>query len=418
MSQPLRIAAVVTTFFPNSHAGVLVPKFLRGFPTADGLISPRSQIASLYIDQIHARDIGLQLAREYDIPVCESIRSALTLRGSELAVAAVLLIGEHGDYPRSALGQEMLPRRYFFEQICGVIAEAGHPIPVFSDKHFSYRWSDAEWMYQTAKTLNVPFWAGSALPISWRRPNWQHPLDAPIDEALSIGFHMLERYGFHGLESLQCQIERRTGGETGVRSVQCLSGEKVWQAGEDGLWSRELAERALAAIEDAPDRLNPDKVEDPHVFLLEYADGLKASVLMLGDNGYVQKFAYAQRSGDKINSLEYHTDTGPTHAPFSYLGLNIEDFFLNGTPPSPVERTYLTTGVLEAIMRSHGADGQRIDTPHLNISYKPTDPPARRPHEDRPTGACLDPWPLPIPGVTPAATSIPIDYDGTIRGRR
>ena len=165
MSQPLRIAAVVTTFFPNSHAGVLVPKFLRGFPTDDGLISPRSQIASLYIDQIHARDIGLQLAREYDIPVCESIRSALTLRGSELAVDAVLLIGEHGDYPRSALGQEMLPRRYFFEQICGVIAEAGHPIPVFSDKHFSYRWSDAEWMYQTAKTLNVPFWAGSALPI-------------------------------------------------------------------------------------------------------------------------------------------------------------------------------------------------------------------------------------------------------------
>ncbi len=115
MSQPLRIAAVVTTFFPNSHAGVLVPKFLRGFPTDDGLISPRSQIASLYIDQIHARDIGLQLAREYDIPVCESIRSALTLRGSELAVDAVLLIGEHGDYPRSALGQEMLPRRYFFE---------------------------------------------------------------------------------------------------------------------------------------------------------------------------------------------------------------------------------------------------------------------------------------------------------------
>ena len=116
---------------------------------------------------------------------------------------------------------------YGDESICGVIAEAGHPIPVFSDKHFSYRWSDAEWMYQTAKTLNVPFWAGSALPISWRRPNWQHPLDAPIDEALSIGFHMLERYGFHGLESLQCQIERRTGGETGVRSVQCLSGEKV-----------------------------------------------------------------------------------------------------------------------------------------------------------------------------------------------
>ena len=48
MSQPFRVAAIVTTFFPNSHAGVIVPKFLRGFPTDDGLVAPRTQLASLY----------------------------------------------------------------------------------------------------------------------------------------------------------------------------------------------------------------------------------------------------------------------------------------------------------------------------------------------------------------------------------
>ena len=199
--QRKRIAAIVTTYFPNSHAGVLVDKFLRGFPTDDGLTSPRTEIASLYIDQIHDRDIGRQVAHKYDIPIFESIRAALTLGGDKLVVDAVLLIGEHGDYPVSELGQEMLPRRYFFEQIVGVIGEADHPIPVFNDKHLSYRWDDAKWIYETAKARKIPFWAASALPVVWRKPNWEHPEGEPIDQALVIGFHMVERYGFHALET-------------------------------------------------------------------------------------------------------------------------------------------------------------------------------------------------------------------------
>jgi hypothetical protein len=418
MTDPFRIAAIVTSYFPNSHASVLATKFLRGFPTDEGFIAPRTRLASLYIDQIHEQDIGRQLADEFDIPLYESIRAALTLGGPELAVDAVLLIAEHGDYPRSVLGQEMLPRRYFFEQICGVIAECGRPIPVYNDKHFSYQWDDARWMYETARQLGVPLWAGSALPISWRRPNWEHPLGAPIDEALAIGFHMPERYGFHALESLQCQVERRQGSETGVRAVQCLSGEAVWQAGKEGRWSWDLAEHALGAIEDGPATLEPEKVEDPHVYLIEYADGLVGAALMLGDNGYVKKFAYAERQGHQIDALEYCTDSGPAHSVFSYLGLNIEDFFLTGIPPSPVERTYLTTGILEAAMISRGQGGQRIETPHLNIAYAPGPSPPRRPSLSRPSGASLDPWPLPEPGATAAARSIPVGRDGTIRGRK
>ena len=173
MKRPFRIAAIVTTFFPESHAGVLVTKFLRGFPTDEGLIPPRTQLASLSIDQIHERDVGLQLAQQSDVPVFESIRAALTLGGPDLAVDAVLLIGEHGDYPVSELGQEMLPRRYFFEQICGLIAEAGRPIPVFNDKFLAYRWEDARWMYETARTLEIPLWAGSAMPLAWTMADYR-----------------------------------------------------------------------------------------------------------------------------------------------------------------------------------------------------------------------------------------------------
>lgn len=411
---PFRIAAIVTTFFPESHAGVLVTKFLRGFPTDDGLIPPRTEIASLYIDQIHERDVGLQLAHEFDVPVFESIRAALTLGSGKLAVDAVLFIGEHGDYPVSSLGQEMLPRRYFFEQICGVIAEAGRPIPVFNDKFLAYRWDDARWMYETARTLGIPLWAGSATPVGWRRPTWDHPLGDPVDDALAIGFHMLERYGFHTLEVLQSNVERRRGGETGVRSVQCLSGDAVWQVADER-WSRQLADSALGALEEGPGKLDPEKVEDPHVILVEYDDGLNGAALMLGDNGYVNGFAYAQKSGGSIDAVEYHTNSGPSIALFSYLGLNIEDFFLTGEAPTPLERTYLTTGILEAAMISRHSDGARFDTPHLEITYAPSTP-CRRPSRERPTGASVDLWPMPEPGATPVAMRIPITRDGTVHG--
>jgi hypothetical protein len=412
-SAPCRVAAIVTTFFPTSHASALVPKFLRGFPTDDGLVSPRTQLASLYIDQIHAEDIGLQLAHEYEVPVFESIRAALTLGTGELAVDAVLLIGEHGDYPVSSLGQEMLPRRYFFEQICGVIAETGRPIPIFNDKYLAYCWEDARWMYETARSLQIPLWAGSSTLMAWRRPQWDHPLNQPIDAALAIGFHMLERYGFHGLEVLQSSVERRRGGETGVRAVQCLSGSAVWK---DERWSRQLADRALESIEGGPGKLDPGQVEDPHLFFVEYCDGFTGTVLMLGDNGYVSKFAYAQQSGESIDAVEYHGDSGPSIALFSYQGLNIEDFFMSGIPPTPVERTYLTTGILEAVMISHGSGGTRVETPHLeNIAYSPSDG-GCRPRAERPSGASVEPWPLPEPGATPTAKSVPITLDGTVHG--
>ena len=414
MSKPLRIAAIVTTFFPNSHAGVLASKFLHGFPTDEGPIAPRTRLASLYIDQIHERDIGLQLAHQFDLPVYSSIRAALTLGGSELAVDAVLLIGEHGDYPRTVLGQEMLPRRYFFEQICGVIAEAGRPIPIFNDKHLAYRWDDARWMYETARQLDIPLWAGSALPLCWRSPNWEHPLDRPIDEALAIGFHMIERYGFHSLESLQCQVERRAGGETGVATVQCLSGEAVWRAGDQGRWSRQLAHAALVAAGEDPGQFNKKSIEDPHLFLIDYIDGLRAAILMLGEQ--VRHFAYAARSGSTIDSLEYITDSGPSHAAFSYLGLNIEDFFLSGVAPTPIERTYLTTGILEAAMRSRGEGGQPLETPHLAIAYAPAQRPPQRPQNTAPNRAALTPPPALEPGSSPPAAVLPISRDGTVHG--
>ena len=112
------------------------------------------------------------------------------------------------------------------------LRQAGVPSPFSATNIFRINWPDAKWMYDRAKELNVPFMAGSSLPTCWRNPFLEYDLDTPLGAAIGIGHGGIESYGFHALETLQCMIERRIGGESGVVAVQCLEGEAVWQAGE------------------------------------------------------------------------------------------------------------------------------------------------------------------------------------------
>ena len=315
MASRKKIAAVITEYRVPAHADVIVGKFIKGFPTDDGLIEPQVDIVSMYLDQIPDNDIGLQVSEEYDIPIYQSIRAALCLGGSELAVDGVLSIGEHGSYAYNEKGQHMYPRRFFFEQICGVFSTSGRSVPVFSDKYLSYNWRDSKWMYDRAQQLGVPFMAGSSIPLGWRDPWLEHELDAPIEDALVLSFGGIESYGYHGLEALQCMIERRSGGEAGLAAVRCLEGEAVWRAGADGLWSRELAEAAAAAGKTASGSME-ESCDNPAAFLLEFRDGFKATLLQL--NGYAKEWSYATRVDGQVLATGLRTH-GPPYPHFSYL---------------------------------------------------------------------------------------------------
>jgi hypothetical protein len=403
-----KIAGIVTTYFPYSHADVILTKFMKGIPTDEELREPRVELASIYLDQIDARDIGQALAWRHNVPIYQTIRAALTLGGPALAVDGVVLIGEHGDYPLDEQGRQMYPRRYLFEQIAGVFAGSGRSVPVFHDKHLAYNWADAKWIYDRARALNVPLLAGSTLPTCWRNPWLEYELETPLEEALAVGYGGVESYGFHALETLQCMVERRRGGESGIAAVQCLEGEAVWEAGRQGRWSRELAAAACAPIEGKPTGAMEEHCAQPAAFLIEYRDGLRAAVLML--NGYVSQFAYAGRDltpllspslprggvadgGGEVRGTEFHLQNEFPHGHFNNLCLNIEELVLTGQPPYPAERTLLTTGILDAVMTSRHHGHVRVETPHLDIAYRSYETPPWRATGLRPAGANLAVWP-------------------------
>ena len=299
-----KVAAIITEYRPYSHADVLVGKYLTGFPTDEGFFPPRTDLVSVYIDQFPDVDMGRELMAANDVPIYASIVEAMCWGGSELAVDGVLLIGEHGTYAWNEKEQHLFPRKYFMEQICGAMSTSGRGVPVFNDKHLAYNWHDALWMYDRARQLDAPFMAGSSLPVCWRDPWLEHETGTPIQEAVAVGFSGLDIYGFHTLEVLQCMVERRRGGESGVAAVTCLEGAAVWEATADDAWWRDLAQAACDRIEKKPEGDMEKHCDNPALFLVEYRDGLRGAVLML--NGYITDLAYAGRIDGEIQSTAFY----------------------------------------------------------------------------------------------------------------
>ncbi len=114
-----RVAALASTYHYLSHAYHIVGRFLDGFVVHDGhgLHRPECEIASLYIEQTpEATDLGRAKAARFNVRLAPTIADALTLGTGVLAVDAVLLIAEHGDYPINAKLQKLYPRGIYFQQ--------------------------------------------------------------------------------------------------------------------------------------------------------------------------------------------------------------------------------------------------------------------------------------------------------------
>ena len=92
-------------------------RFLVGYPHQRRVAQARTcKVVSLYVDQKPEGDLSEARAKEFGFKVYPTIAEALRCGGDKLAVDAVLIIGEHGNYPRNEKGQILYPRYEFFEQ--------------------------------------------------------------------------------------------------------------------------------------------------------------------------------------------------------------------------------------------------------------------------------------------------------------
>jgi hypothetical protein len=380
-----KLAIITTVWWYLSHAQHMGDRFLVGYPWEGRWHHPPLDVVSLYVDQHPQNDQGEERASSFGFRVYPTVGEALRCGGQELAVDAVLLIGEHGRYPQNAKGQILYPRYELFHQVVEVFDQSGRSVPVFNDKHLSYSFEKAKAMVDASRRLKFPMLAGSSLPVTWRLPPVELPLGCAIEEALMVGVGRSDPMDFHAFEAMQCMVERRRGGETGVKAVQLIEGDGVWKAGEQGRWSRRLLEAALSrsdtlqgasARDGRPQDLAasgdlPRLVRRPAAYFVEHADGVRATLLML--NGALGDYVFAAQLTDPrhIVSTQFLLPPTPNVAYSACLMHKAEEMFMTGKAPYPVERTLLVSGMLEACLTSRAESHGKIETPYLNVAYKP-----------------------------------------------
>jgi len=379
--EPKSVAAVITWHIKGSHSDVLVGKILEGWEQ-DGGPGPNLKLASMYLDQFPEADLSRGLAEKYGVPIFDTIEGAVTVGTSRIPVDGVLSIGEHGDYPWNEKEQHLYPRRRFFTEITDAFEKYDRVVPVFNDKHFGPEWEDVLWMYERAQELNIPLMAGSSLPVSFRKPDVSLPMGSEIEAAVAVGYSGLDIYGFHTLELYQTFVERRRGGETGVKWVEWFGADEMWKVVDSGAVRQDVLDAVLAVTPKAGDVTDPRKVggEASGLLLFEHNDGLIGAVFML--QGYSHGCSVAVKVKGQATPIATLAEERPhpRHPHFAYLLKAIEQMMHTGKPAYPAERTFLTSGVLDRGLTSRFEGGKKLATPELAIRYTPVD----YPHAPRP----------------------------------
>ena len=363
---PKRLAAIITEYRPGSHADVIIGKYLEGFNQDQMAPYPDSKIVSMFTEQVPDNDMSRPLAQKYNVPIFRTVADALTLGGDQLAVDGVILIGEHGVYPSNDKEQKLYPRFEMFLKITDVFRQYKKSVPVFNDKHLSWSWRQAKRMVEISKELKFPMLAGSTIPVSWRIPAIDTPYGVKQKYAVGISFSGLDIYGFHLLDGLQAVVERRKGGETGVRAVQCLEGQDCWNYIEQNEWVKRLFDQAISHSETRVAGDMKEIVKNPSVFIIDYNDGLKAAAFLL--TGLLQDFTYAIdiEGEQKPFSTLMKLQGGKPHYHFGCLVKNMEIMYKTGKAPYPVERTMLSSGILDFALESRILGHKIVETPDLS----------------------------------------------------
>lgn len=378
-----KIALLGTVVRRHSHAQHFIDRFLLGYGWRGDWRKPEVDLVSLYIDQFPEGDLARGMSKRHNVPIHSTIADALTLGTGKLAVDGVVIIGEHGKYPKSEIDQTLYPRYPWFKEVVKVFEASGRSVPVFNDKHLSTTWKNCTEMVADSKRLNFPFLAGSSLPVTWRLPSIDVPWGTPLAESVSVGYGGVDSYDFHGLETAQCMSERRQGGEVGIKSVHALRGEKMWEIVAARETTKRLLVSALSRSSTLPvdngfptDRVTFEWARkvfpDGLAYFIEHRDGFLTTFFLLT----IQDFSYAglRRDNNEVIACQMYLPmpgAGATTADFfNPLVHHIERMVIENRAPYPVERTLLTSGMTMAAVESLHRGQVLVETPDMAVRYE------------------------------------------------
>jgi hypothetical protein len=383
-----RIAVLANIYHTNLHTQHILDRILDGYGFGNVYHHSPLDVVSLYVEQRGEGDLSVERSKRHPgMKLYNSVAEALTLGTGKLAIDGVIYIGEQGNYPRNEKGQTLYPRYQFFEKTIEVFRSSGRSVPYFNDKHLSWNWEWAKKMYDTSRQMGFPLMAGSSLPVTWRMPQVEMPLGAKIRESMCVAYGNVDSYDIHALEAVQCMVERRKGGETGVEWLQAYRGDSFWKAHEQGVWSPQLFKTALCRSETlrcaragfigAYPTLDEIKAlaRNPVAYHYQYKDGLRSTIMLM--NGLIEDFNFAAsiegqaKPFSTMMYLSHRTQLATLESYFNPLVHYIEQFMLTGKEPYPVERVLLATGLVCVGVDSLFQGGKRLETPQLAIRYEP-----------------------------------------------
>jgi hypothetical protein len=377
-----KIALIGTEVRRLSHAQHFIDRFLLGYTWNGAWRRPEVDLVSLYIDQFPEGDLARATAKRHGVPIHASIAEALTLGTGKLAVDGVVIIGEHGKYPKNEKGQTRYPRYQFFKEVIKVFENSGRSVPVFNDKHLSTDWKECVEMVADAKRLRFPFQAGSSLPVTRRLPAIDLPHGTPLAESVCACYGGMDSYDFHGLEVAQCMSERRQGGEVGIQRVVALRGPALWEHAAKRAETQRLLVAALTRSHNLPVKdgypTEPVTFEwarqtfpDGWGYFIEHRDGFRTTLFMLSPIRDMNYAGLNSRTNEIVSCQMYlpMPGHGSTTADFFNPQIRyIEQMIMENRAPYPLERTLLTSGMLIAGIDSFHR-GQPVDTPEMAVRY-------------------------------------------------
>jgi hypothetical protein len=211
-----------------------------------------------------------------------------------------------------------------------------------------------------AAKRNVALVSATSVATTFRLPDTDIAPGTPLKEALIVVQGASPLAELLALDGLLPVLERRRGGEVGVRSVSRIEGNDVWSAGDEGAWSRELLAAAISRSDTPqgdPERdgrtqdlvglgLVQKLAPNPRAWVIEHRDGLRTSLLVL--DGVVADFNFAVRARDgAITSAQLYRPPPPARAEFDRLAAVLERFFETGRESWPIQRSLLVAEILE-----------------------------------------------------------------------